>query len=300
MRNLLPTILLFVAACEFGGSRGPGALGLVIDAAVKVPDAPKRIDAAPDAKVFMDAPPPVDSPPALQDHLVLTEVSLAPDAGEFVEIYNPTGATVALAHYYLSNHGDYWKYPVGAPAEPGDHWIAQFPTAATIAAGAVVTVSTGSAAAFTANYGVAPTYSIADGTMLPTDLSAVGTPHLTDSGAFIALFNGDGSAGIVKDVDLMIVGTPNATNTLDCAGTCNKSGVTQAGMTYAKDADTIAAQAATPGSGTSTKRTLIERGHEVQTGGGNGLTGHDETSEDTNATWDTTFTAPTPGVVPAL
>lgn len=293
---------ILLSACEFGGGRGPGALGIVVDAAMV--DAPKvQRDAPIDGKLFLDAvpdAPPIDSPVTLQGHLLLTEVSLSPDAGEFVEIYNPTGAMVDLSHYYLSNHGDYWKYPIGPPNEPGDHWIVQFPTNATLAAGGVITVATQTAAAFKTNYGVAPSYSIADGTMLPTDISTVGTPHLTDSGAFVALFNWDGAAGIVKDVDMIMVGTPTPTNTLTCNGMCNKSGVTQVGMTYATDADTMMAQTATPGSGTSTKRVLAETGHETQTGGGNGLTGHDETSEDTRMTWDNTFTAPTPGTVPAL
>ncbi len=294
-------VFLFVAACEFGGGRGPGALGVIIDASPpKQPDAPSKRDAAIDSPMMKkDAPPPPDAP-ASTLHLLLTEVSLSPDAGEFVEIYNPTGTMVDLSHYYLSNHGDYWQYPIGQPNEPGSHWIVQFPTGATMAAGAVVTIATATAAAFNTNYGVNPTYSIADGTMLATDLSPVGAPHLTDSGAFVALFNWDGSAGIVHDVDLMVVGMPTSTNTLDCGGTCNKSGVTQVGMTYAIDADTIAAQTATPGSGTSTKRILAEAGHETQTGGGNGLIGHDETSENTAVTWDSTFTAPTPGTVPTF
>lgn len=42
----------------------------------------------------------------------------------------------------------------------------------------------------------------------------------------------------------------------------------------------------------------LETGFEQQTGAGNGLTGDDETSENTAMTWDTTFTLPTPGTVP--
>lgn len=42
---------------------------------------------------------------------------------------------------------------------------------------------------------------------------------------------------------------------------------------------------------------ITERDLATQTGG-NGLTGHDETSENTGVTWDSAFTAPTPGVVP--
>jgi hypothetical protein len=46
-------------------------------------------------------------------------------------------------------------------------------------------------------------------------------------------------------------------------------------------------------------RLLPEDGFELATAG-NGLTGHDETSEDMTATWTTAnFDTPTPGEVPA-
>jgi hypothetical protein len=98
----------------------------------------------------------------------------------------------------------------------------------------------------------------------------------------------------VFDVDLLLAGIPSSANGLD-----NKTGYKQRGCTYATDAMTLAAQAATPAPGKSTKRIALETGHETQTGGGNGLTGDDESSEASSATWDTTYTVPTPGTVPA-
>jgi len=63
------------------------------------------------------------------------------------------------------------------------------------------------------------------------------------------------------------------------------------------------AQGATPGGCVSTKRILLEDCHETLAGTGNGVGGHDETSEDTAVTWDgapgNAFSAPTPGQVPA-
>ena len=47
----------------------------------------------------------------------------------------------------------------------------------------------------------------------------------------------------------------------------------------------------------SYQRTVPEAPAEVQTGSGNGLHGHDETSEDTSLTWS--VGAPTPGTVAA-
>jgi hypothetical protein len=51
-----------------------------------------------------------------------------------------------------------------------------------------------------------------------------------------------------------------------------------------------------PGFGFSTKREWLEGANEVNSGG-NGITGHDETTEDILVTWDTLYVAPDPGVV---
>jgi hypothetical protein len=112
----------------------------------------------------------------------------------------------------------------------------------------------------------------------------------------IALFQWDGSAAVVRDVDLMIAGVPTSGNTL-----VSKSGYAQLTATYKSDSNSIAAQASAPATGKSTKRIAVEVGHETQTGAGNGVAGDDETSEATGVTWDSTaaFSAPTPGQVPA-
>lgn len=224
-------------------------------------------------------------------HLLLSEICLAPDGFEFVEIVNPTNQAVDLSELYLSNHGSYFKLPAGSPALPLDHFIVRFPANATIAAHGIITVATASAASFVAAFGVAPTYSISDGTVARTAIN--GTPHLTDTGAIVVLFQWDGQTALVRDVDMMIVGTPNATNQL-----ITKSGYTQMGFTYGPDANSIPTQPAAPGANRSTKRIALESGHETQAGVGNGVTGHDETSEATGTTWDASFSAPTPGSAP--
>jgi hypothetical protein len=279
--------MTLLGACEWGGGPGPGPSGHVADAKMA------------DAKVFKDAgidtrPPDaaIDAPPNPTRHVVMSEIAVAPDGAELIELYNPTTQDVDLSQYYLSNHGSYWKLPVAGQAIPFAHFIVQFPAGATLAPGGVVTVATQGAAPFMAFYGTAPTYSITDGTMINTVVS--NTPRLTDGGASVILFQWDGASGLVKDVDIMVVGVPSATNVL-----IDKSGTTQLGLTYATDANSIPAQPSSPGISQSTKRKKLEDGQENQTGG-NGLTGHDETSEHTDVTWDTSFSAPTPGTVPAL
>jgi hypothetical protein len=282
----LAIAIVACAGCEWGGGPGPGPTDLAGDAGAdsrRGSDA--SVDGGPDAAT--------DAPPAQGGHLLLTEIALAPNGAEFVEIVNPLAQPVDLTNYFLANHGSYFQLPAGAPTLPSGHFIVQFTAGTTIAPGAAITVATGTAAAFSAVYGTAPTYSITDGTITKVDTS--GSASLTDTGTAVVLFAWDGASPLVQDVDIMIAGIPGAASAL-----ADKSGVTQNGATYAMDAFTIAAQPTAPGKGVSTKRIAVETGHETQAGTGNGITGHDETSEDTAVTWDTTFTAPTPNQAPAL
>lgn len=241
----------------------------------------------------------VDAPPAMAAApLLLTEIVLTPSLGEFIEIANPSTQPVDLSTYYLADAGAYFRLPVNAPIVDAADFLVKFPAGASIPAKGVVTVALDTAANFTTTYGAAPTYSIASGTM--TSVSANGVASLTNSGELIVLFRWDGQADLVRDVDIVLAGVPSVANSL-----VDKSGVTIDGpdadvtpTAYAADSRTLAAQPAAHAVGMSTKRVSLEAGHELQTGAGNGLTGDDETSEDTTSTWDTAFSAPTPGTIP--
>jgi hypothetical protein len=278
----LTPVFLALAACARGGMDHHA-----------VPDGPPDIDAPPP----IDSPPPIDAascpaPAGSGPHLLLSEITLTPAGSEFIEITNPTGATVDLSNYYLSDNGAYWRLPVATPNLGASDFVARFPLGATIPANGVVTVATGTAAAFMTAFGVMPTYSITDGTM-PT-VAMNGPPTLTNAGEIAVLFAWDGMAPLVQDVDMMLAGVPTAAD-----GLISKSGMLQMACRYATDANTIAPQTSAPGAGRSTKRIALEASSETH-GGGNGITGDDETSENTGNTWDTTasFTAPTPGTVP--
>jgi len=289
---------MVVTAAALGGCARGSAIELdpQIDAAAGTPvDASPGTDAA--VSPMPDAP---TSGGGGSTSLLLTEVVLAPSGGEFIEIANPSNAAVDLSTYYVSDNGSYWRLPGGFTVIDSTDFLAKFPAGASIAAHGVITVAIDTTANFTTTYGIAPTYSIASATM--TGIVANGVPSLTNSGEVIVLFRWDGAADLVKDVDIMIAGAPTAAN-----GIVDKSGMSidgpdagTQGTAYATDARTVPMQGSTPASGKSTKRLVTEVGHETQSGGGNGITGDDETSEDTAATWDSTaFGNPTPGVVPA-
>jgi hypothetical protein len=248
-----------------------------------------------DARII-DAP--IDGGVVFSSPLLLSEVVLTPTAGEMVEIVNPSNDEVDLSTYYLSDSGNYFLLPAHATVDMND-FIVKFPLGARIAAHGVMTVAIDTPTNFAATYAKAPDFSLADGTM--QTILVNGQPTLTNTGEPIILFRWDGTSDLVRDVDIMLVGVPTgATNDFP-----NKSGMQQDGMdqdtvmsSYATDHRTIAAQASAPGGGVSTKRILLETGHETQDGSGNGQSGDDETSENTAVTWDTTFTAPTPGTSP--
>lgn len=279
---------------------GPGPDAAVVDA--RVVDA-AAIDAAViDAPPPIDAAPPIDGPPPVITSLLLSEVVLAPTGGEFVEIVNPTAAAVDLANFYVSDASQYFRLPAGVAAVTADatDFVAKFPAGASIPAHGVVTVALDTAANFTLAYpGVSPTYSVASATMT---VLTPGTATLTNAGEPVVLFFWDGASDKVTDVDIMIAGTPSAANLL-----ANKSAVAIDGPdadsatgAYATDANTLPSQTA-PASAKSTKRLALEStAVETQAGTGNGVNGHDETSEQLGMTWDTTaYTVPTPGQVPA-
>ena len=285
--------LAMTVVCVVGCARGGSNTVTIIDADDRGDD---------DADIDAPSRQRPDGPPAQKgSKLLLTEVSLAPSAGEFVEILNPNTTDVALANYYLSDHSSYFRLPAGVPVVDTGDFLAQFPAGATIPAKGVATIAISTAADFTTTYpGIDPSFSIGVGTNQMTIVASNGVPTLTNAGEMVALFFWDGQSDLVEDCDLVLAGVPTAANSL-----VTKTGVQQDGpdadmvtTAYATDALTIAPQATAPASAKSTKRIALETGNQLANGNGNGVTGDDETSENTAMTWDTTFTAPTPGQVP--
>jgi hypothetical protein len=279
----------------------PDATPLDADTVVPVDGAPG--DAAPDAALPDAALPDAGTGP-LGDHLLLTEIVLAPANGEMIEIYNPTGDPVSLSDYYLTDVNNYYLLPAGVSAGTSD-FVVRFPATASLGAHQVATVAIGSSAGFATAYGIPPTYSIgaATGTavaMIHVDVGTTAT--LTNDGELIALFRWNGTSDLVADVDLVNAGVPTGANLL-----VGKTGVAVDGpdgnsatTAYHTDVGGMGVQGQAPDSGLSTKRILPEYGHETEVGTGNGVTGDDETTEQIGVTWDhDPYTAATPGQVPA-
>ncbi|MEM9553937.1 MAG: lamin tail domain-containing protein [Acidobacteriota bacterium] len=236
--------------------------------------------------------------------LLLSQVVVTPTGGELIEITNPTDRYIDLSDVYVTDatfNGDpaalYFNIVTGTAAGGGGFgdFHARFPDGASIAPGESQCIAiAGSDDYFTA-YGELPTYELyedgmaADGVpdmreALPGSINNQG--GLTNSGEVVILYTWDGQSDLVQDLDYLLWG--------DRAEAVDKTGVAidgpdgdMATSTYLADTATGSQDVVSSGAhsgGDAYVRTDFTEGNETLTGG-NGLTGHDETSEDVSATW---------------
>lgn len=272
-------------------------------------------------------------------HLLISEVFYNPGGqAEFIEIFNPTGETIQLANYHLTDYTDsatpptrfYYLLtrfttngllgefgPVNPTAPNEADFSVRFPSNASIAPGAFQVIAVdGGPTGFTTQFSnVTPTYALRNATP-PTVSMLVWEPTvgsfiagnvgpmvtLTNDGEAVFLFTWDGQANppsdLVTDVDIVAWGDPSgSTNYLIDKGGVPVDGIDQGTQTTSyrpetplanQDANRLAKAAL----GQSMVRINYAEGNEVAANG-NGVGGHDETSE----VWSQTFTngTPTPG-----
>jgi hypothetical protein len=228
-------------------------------------------------------------------HLLFTEISVVPTAGEFVEIYNNTNSTIDLSNYYFTDatytpdNSFYYNIVTGANAGGGGFgdFHARFPAGSSIAAGEFQTIAM-DGAGFSSTYGAQPTYELFDTDSNISDMlealtgSINGQGGLTNTGEMVILYYWDGQSDLVQDIDYVVWGDKNEA--------VEKTGVSIDGpdpdvtaTAYLNDtpiAQQISVSSADPHSaGESIQRLNFNENSEIQSGG-NGITGHDETSED--------------------
>ncbi|MFO0755744.1 MAG: lamin tail domain-containing protein [Byssovorax sp.] len=236
------------------------------------------------------------------DHLLISEIGVAPAGGEFVEITNPTADTIDLGKYYLSDNSAYYGIAAGqawnpVTSNPGTDFLAQFPAGTTLAPGASIVIATDPT--FEMLYGKCPDFILAaapltcaSGTakaMVAPANGGIGDKKgalISNDREMIVLFSWDGSSPTIEDVDYVTWGVM-----FEDATRVDKTGV--AG--YASDtARASQSSAPAPTAGQSIERCGASPEPGEKTSGGNGLTGHDETSEALNQSFKVQ-TLPTPG-----
>ncbi len=237
--------------------------------------------------------------------LLLGEIVVRQDAGEYVEIYNPNSTAVDLSDVYLTDAtysgggAYYYKIVTGNLAGAGGggftDFHARFPAGASIAPGEYQVVALAGSSNFFQTYSTMPTYELyEDGgapDAVPDMLEALpgsinGQGGLSNDGEVVILYYWDGQSDLVTDLDYAVWG--------DKVEAVSKTGVSIDGpdpdaipSAYLPDTaiasqDIVAAGAHAVGA--AWHHGNLSEGNETKTGG-NGADGHNETSENLNSTW---------------
>jgi hypothetical protein len=151
-----------------------------------------------------------------------------------------------------------------------------------VGAGGFVVVSLESAATFKAAYGKDPSFDFdPNDNGAPVMLGSFGASSgLTNTGEMVVLFQWDGSSDLVSDIGYLVYG--NTANAAD------KTGITVGQSTYKNDTPAVNQVASKkPEANKSIHRCDTAEASET-TSGGNGQSGHDETSENGLSAWTLT------------
>ncbi|PIV81975.1 hypothetical protein COW53_01420 [bacterium CG17_big_fil_post_rev_8_21_14_2_50_64_8] len=259
---------------------------------------------APASWTVAGTPPPSEDP----DKLLLSEICTLGTDQEFVEISNPNDYEVDMTDYYLTDSvhssNQYWMITQPNPENfvgggAFNDFYARFPEGFTIAAGDTIVMTVPGSTAFSASYGFLPDLELYEDDAFPDNVPDMrplwgsGTsssirgdgldPTLTNGGEGVVLLHWDGVSPLITDIDVFNWKDPGYTSS---SFLFSKTGVTVGGETYGPDTD--------PGSqhpfalqlsfGLSYQRIdPLETGQTI--GGGNGVNGRDETSENFNVTF---------------
>jgi len=219
--------------------------------------------------------------PANSDHLLLTRIVTQPDAAESFSIYNPTDSPIDLTNYYICDDEDYYKMQTEgdmAPSSSISGFTARFPA---------ITISPGDTFHIVLNEDYKEFYGedfVADLVMFgSSDSSLTGSMGFSSNKIYeidelIILFKWDGESNhLIEDIDYFVW------SSLDGVGNViDKTGIDS----YANDTaldnqlyfETVAGQYY------AYSRIGTDEINEEQNGG-NGINGHDETSENFRESW---------------
>jgi len=209
------------------------------------------------------------------DHLIFNRICITPDESEMIEIYNPLNESVDLSNYYLSDSDKYYQWINGESIGNFDFLI-KFPSGSSIDSEETYVITTQSNADFSDSYDFMPDLSLVDSDLEIFDSGI--NPNLSNSEEMLVLFYWDGISSIVQDVDYFLWGDYDK----------GFSKTTAEGYPY--NDTLLEEQIFIRNHGFSDfydslyVRLDINEYDEIQSDG-NGITGHDETSENFIASW---------------
>ena len=221
------------------------------------------------------------------DHLVFSEVVLTPSDGEYVKITNPTENDIDMSDYYLTDATDgsgnaYYNLPTGSGywSGSGFDFICRFPGGYSLAAGASIKISLRDNESYVNTYGESADLSLNEDLLDAINGSSTkgnaSTPKLDNTSETLVLFYWDSTSAMVKDVDYLLWGG-------------NSYGIDKSTVTGYQSDTPVSSQSFMPVHATNEKLIRAENGGEgsESQSSGNGITGHDETSEPLSDTWIT-------------
>lgn len=212
------------------------------------------------------------------DHLLFNRIVVQPDNAEIISIINPTSSMISLKDYYLSDSNEYYKIQTEDDRSPGhsiNDFMAKFSDDTEISAGDSLII------ALRSDYddfynGNLQVDLVLQNDLLETETGSFGLGNddrLDDAQECLILFYWDGDAGsLVKDIDYFLWGSyTNAVVKTDIGN-------------YADDViDSAQDYFLTSHNNYYSFSRISVAENEAE--GGNGISGHDETSEAFNTNW---------------
>lgn len=237
------------------------------------------------------------------NHLLITEICVTPSNAEFIEIYNPTVSPISLDDTHLTDlYGTSATVPdfypgleLGPVTEVSTDFICMFPSGYSIGAGDYIVVAL-AGNSFYNEFGFSADFDVRGqgGGAVPMVFHENGycgpSGGLTNSDEVVVLFhytdNAD-SDDLCYDLDYAMWGDETVRRV-------DKTGIVIGTLNYLADT-APASQNAIAGTGHGTnysfQRVDLSEGTETLSGG-NGYTGHNETSENLSVTWATAIATP--------
>ena len=217
------------------------------------------------------------------DHLLLTRVVTQPDAAESFSIYNPTDSPIDLTNYYICDDEEYYKMQTEGDLSPSSStsgFTAQFPP---------ITIESGDTLNIILNvngteyYGeeFIPDiimYGAENNSMLDTEPGSIGfsTGKLDDASDLLILFYWDtDSESLIEDIDYFLWGAYQTPINKTGISTYQNDTTIESQLFFETEAETYYAYS----------RIGTDEVDEIQTGG-NGINGHNETSENFRKSWE--------------
>ncbi|SVC08281.1 uncharacterized protein METZ01_LOCUS261135, partial [marine metagenome] len=213
------------------------------------------------------------------DHLLLTQVITQPDEAESISIHNPTNSTINLRNYYICDDNEYYLIQTNSISSSNiSGYTAQFPDMIIDAGETMVIVFNENYQEFFGEDFTADLLMFGSNDNSLNGHIGFGNDKIEETAEIIILFYWDGESELIKDVDYFSWSSLEG---------INLNGINKSGISNYQDDTSIENQFYYTEKSLSYhaySRIDMEESTETQVNG-NGITGHDETSENLRDSW---------------